>query len=80
MAARGHTCPVSTCPVLLDAGVLMCNPHWRRVPVALRWALLIAWKAKDRKRWRDAMRGAIAAVEAALERDELAAASVGRWE
>lgn len=57
MKAERRRCPIAGCAHTIEAGFLMCRPHWRRVSDATRRAVNGSWrefnKASKRLRVRD---------------------------
>lgn len=39
-----HKCPREGCEIRVEPGKLACRSDWYRVPRALRWAVLRAWR------------------------------------
>lgn len=70
----GLKCPIAGCPRERGAAMLMCGPHWRKVPRNLQRAVYATWKNRlsrpGNKEFiaahEDAKRAAIEAVEAIL--------------
>lgn len=66
-----HECPISDCARQVRAGLLMCGPHWRRVPRELQaeqYAAYRAWQRGDangRERLDQATEASVHAVETA---------------
>lgn len=80
-----HPCAIPDCDTPAGAGMLMCGPHWRRVPPAQARAVWATWKAWQgrgrvgRAEYLEAVRTAVAAVvdyDRAAEAGELLALSV----
>jgi len=69
--SRHHQCPAAGCSESLPRHLLMCKPHWYRVPRALRAEVNDAWKAylaaSRGARSYDAVLGALARYRAARE-------------
>lgn len=42
-----HLCPVRTCPREVPAHLLMCGPHWRKVPAPLARAVTRAYAGPE---------------------------------
>lgn len=39
-----HECPVTDCPEQVRVDMLMCAPHWRMAPGAIKGAVWNAWR------------------------------------
>ncbi len=66
----GHPCKIPACPVTVTADRLMCPPHWYQVSKALRDRVWATWRSGAgvfSPEYREAVREAVAAVEAARE-------------
>ena len=61
-----HPCPCEGCAVSLPRHLLMCKPHWYRVPQALRAEVNDAWRAHSRQSTRETLVRYLAAREAAI--------------
>lgn len=44
MSGLSRTCPCDGCAVEIPAGVLMCRPHWLRVPRDQREEVRVWWR------------------------------------
>lgn len=65
-----HTCHVSSCVAKVPPRMLMCRPHWRQVPQALKDDVLNTYQQGQERGdvrpsvvWLKAARAAITAVE-----------------
>lgn len=61
-----HPCPCTGCAVDLPRHLLMCRPHWRRVPRALAAEVNDAWRAHTRAPDKESLIRYVAAREAAI--------------
>lgn len=60
----GGACQVPTCRTKIDIRMLMCKPHWAKVPHLLQQAVYRTWRGRTQLRTKEA----IAAHEEAKRR------------
>ena len=68
--STSHECPATSCTRRVGAHMLMCRPHWFMVPKPLRddvWDAYSGGAGAGSVEHVDAIRAAIAAVNARLE-------------
>lgn len=74
MKLRTHSCAAAGCQRVISVALLMCQDHWRMVPVAIRREILTELRFGlfvDRAAYRDAVARAVAAVKEKQERKAL---------
>lgn len=54
-----HECAVPGCDQLISSQLLMCAPHWRRVPVRIQRAVYATWRNGDAEKYLAAREAAI---------------------
>lgn len=73
----GHHCAAPGCAARIGTTLLMCGPHWGRLPFLVRNDVTAAWKDIRMDDWRAACRRAVAWLDANPPRPP--AVSAPRW-
>ena len=63
--APEHTCHIPTCPTLVPPRMLMCWPHWKRVPSLLRRMVYATYRdgqERDKSPSQEYLRAVLAAI------------------